>query len=210
MKNLSYGKGFSGLDSLHEDIESFIANHKSKNNASSISNDEDNSKKQTSSSAEKSSSTDRNNSTKVYQSSPEKTGGYSWVWWVLGIIFVLYLIGQNDNSSSKRSSNSSYSKSSSTTSSSRPTESKPSVGKNQVLGTSQIRYCLAENIRLEEAGNYVNNSSQSQIDLYNSYVADYNSRCSEYRYRTSSMSSAKRYIEKYRSTIRAEGRSRFN
>lgn len=210
MKNLSYGKGFSGLDSLHEDIDSFIANHKSKNNASTISNDEDISKEQTSSAAQESSSANSNTSSKIYQSSPEKTGGYSWIWWLLGIIFVLYLVGQNDNSSNKRSSNSSYSKNTNTTSSSRPTESKPSVGKNQVLGTSQIRYCLAENIRLEEAGNYVNNSSQSQIDLYNSYVADFNSRCSEYRYRTSSMSSAKRYIEKYSSTIRTEGRSRFN
>ncbi|CCQ09840.1 Peptidoglycan-binding domain 1 [Pseudoalteromonas luteoviolacea B = ATCC 29581] len=206
MKKLSYGKGFSGLDSLYVDIDSFIANHKSKNTQNA---QEHNCDKAQSTSSSQDTPSPKSNA-KVYQSPNENTGNYNWVWWVLGIVFVLYLIGQNNSSSSKRTNTSSYSNSSSSSSSSRPSETKPPVGKNQVLSTSQIRYCLAESIRLEAAENLVNNNSQYQVDLYNNYVGDYNARCSEYRYRTSSMSSAKRYIDDYRATIRAEGRNRFN
>ncbi|MCY4364238.1 MAG: peptidoglycan-binding protein [Gammaproteobacteria bacterium] len=92
---------------------------------------------------------------------------------------------------------------------SRPSESKPSVDRNNVLSSAQIRYCLAEKIRLDAAETVLNNYSDSDVDRFNGYVNDYNSRCGEFRYRQGSLEIAQRDIEPYRSQLQAEGRNRF-
>ena len=84
---------------------------------------------------------------------------------------------------------------------SRPSESKPSVGRNNVLSTAQIRYCLAEKIRLDAADTVLNNYSDSDVDRFNRYVNDYNSRCGEFRYRQGALESARRDVEPYRSKL---------
>ena len=42
----------------------------------------------------------------------------------------------------------------------------PPVGQNQVLSTAQIRYCLAEDIRMESAKSTVNNYIESLRDFW--------------------------------------------
>jgi peptidoglycan hydrolase-like protein with peptidoglycan-binding domain len=79
---------------------------------------------------------------------------------------------------------------------------------------AQIRYCLAEDIRIEGAKAALNNYSDSDVDRFNAMVADYNSRCSSFKYQTNNrgrndLNSAQRDIEPYRSQLQAEGRSRF-
>jgi hypothetical protein len=63
-------------------------------------------------------------------------------------------------------------------------ETKPGVGTNLVLGTSEIRYCLFQRARLEYLQKRV---SESLYNSFNAMVDDYNDRCSSYRYMESNM-----------------------
>lgn len=92
---------------------------------------------------------------------------------------------------------------------SRPVEAQPSIGRDNVLSTAQIRYCLAEKIRLDAAETVLNNYVDADVDRFNGYVNDYNSRCGEFRYRQGALESAQRDVEQYRNQLQIEGRSRF-
>ncbi len=92
---------------------------------------------------------------------------------------------------------------------SRPQESMPSIGQGLVLSTNEIRYCLAEDIRLEGAKFAVNNYIESDVNRFNAMVDDYNSRCGSFRYRSGALESARRDVEPYRSELLTEGRLRF-
>lgn len=93
---------------------------------------------------------------------------------------------------------------------SRLSEEKPLVGSNNVLSTSEIRYCLAEKIRVDAAESLINSYNESDVDRFNKYVNDYNSRCGEFRYRHGALESARRDIEPHRIQLETEGRSRFD
>jgi len=92
---------------------------------------------------------------------------------------------------------------------SRPIESKPPVGQSVVLSTEQIRYCLAESIRMDGAKLTLNRYSDYDVERFNAMVADYNSRCGSFRYRSGALEDAKRDIEPYRTQLRTEGGTRF-
>jgi peptidoglycan hydrolase-like protein with peptidoglycan-binding domain len=78
-----------------------------------------------------------------------------------------------------------------------------------VLSVPQIRYCAAEDIRLDAAKGVINNYVEAEVDRFNAMVADYNSRCSRFRYRRGALESARSDVEAIRSLLQAEGRSRF-
>ncbi|TFI47084.1 hypothetical protein E4O93_14615 [Diaphorobacter sp. DS2] len=138
---------------------------------------------------------------------------------IAAVIGVFWLIGQGNKQSSSPAP--AYSPPAQTTAPSysaapaqpqapsRPEETKPPVGQDLVFSTAQIRYCLAEDIRMDGAKSAVNNYSDSDVDRFNAMVADYNSRCGSFRYRSGALESARRDIERYRSQLQAEGRSRF-
>ncbi|MGO3742393.1 hypothetical protein, partial [Kerstersia sp.] len=84
-----------------------------------------------------------------------------------------------------------------------PVESKPPAGQNLVLPREQIRYCLAEDIRLAGAKSAVNNHIGADVDQFNAMVADYNSRCGSFQYQTNNrgrndLNSARLDIEPFR------------
>jgi peptidoglycan hydrolase-like protein with peptidoglycan-binding domain len=91
----------------------------------------------------------------------------------------------------------------------RPTEEKPPVGTCLNFNAAQIRYCLAEDIRLGQAKEIINNYLTSDVDRFNAMVTDYNSRCGHFRYRTGALESAKSDVERYRENLESEGRDRF-
>lgn len=129
--------------------------------------------------------------------------------WVLGIALVfgvLWLIGQADKKPSSRSAGT---PGAATQAPTRPEESKPPIGQDLVFSTAQIRYCLAEDIRMDAAKSVLNNYSDADVDQFNAMVSDYNSRCGSFRYRSGALESARRDIEPYRSQLQTEGRSRF-
>lgn len=92
----------------------------------------------------------------------------------------------------------------------RPVEATPPVGQGLALSAPQIRYCLAEDIRLEGARGAVNKRSDTDVDQFNAMVTDYNGRCANYRYKRGALESARRDIEPYRLRLQAEGAGRFS
>jgi hypothetical protein len=101
-------------------------------------------------------------------------------------------------------------------------ESKPDAGFRQFLSENEIRYCLAENIRLDaesaaiaQREKSVNQYRQADIDRFNTVVDAYNARaqdlnlrCSDYRYYESAMTRAKADVERRRPILADEGRAR--
>lgn len=76
---------------------------------------------------------------------------------------------------------------------------KPPIGTNNLLSTSQIRWCIREGIRIETMRDTI--ETNPGIDEFNSIVNDYNIRCVSYRYRQGSQQQAEREVEIIRSQI---------
>lgn len=86
---------------------------------------------------------------------------------------------------------------------------KPPVGRSNVLSIAQIRYCLAEDIRLDASRSVIDDTIHSDVSRINADVRDYNSRCGEFRYRQGTLERARRDVEPYRNKLQSEGRARF-
>ena len=151
---------------------------------------------------------------------PSSTGssGGKWVLGIAAVIGVLWLIGQSDKRTTSpapaysppaQTATPSYSPPAEPQAPSRPQESMPPVGQELVFSTAQIRYCLAEDIRMDGAKAALNSYSGHDVDRFNDMVADYNSRCGSFRYRSGALESARRDVEPYRNQLQSEGRSRF-
>jgi hypothetical protein len=89
-------------------------------------------------------------------------------------------------------------------------EVEPAVGTNNLLSPSQIRYCEAQNIRLEGALTMVNRQYQWVVDSFNAMVADYNSRCGNFRYRQGTLQPIKAAVEANRQSYFSEGAAQFS
>lgn len=211
------GKGFAGLSSLVSDVDASLPPPAKQEAAGSGA----------SSSVERPTASQNAQpepqpaQQQPYQAPSQPSSGSSTGKWVLGIaavIGVFWLIGQGSKQSSSpapaysppaQTTAPSYSAAAQPQAPSRPEETRPPVGQDLVFSTAQIRYCLAEDIRMEGAKAAVNNYIDSDVDRFNAMVADYNSRCGSFRYRSGALESARRDIEPYRSELQAEGRSRF-
>jgi hypothetical protein len=147
------------------------------------------------------------------------SGSSAGKWWIgmIVVVGIFWLIGQsNKNTSSPSTAYSppaqgatpSYSPPAQPQVPSRPAESKPPVGQGLSFSYDQIAYCVAEDIRVDGAKSAVDNYSDSDVDRFNAMVADYNSRCSNFRYRRGALESVRSSIEPYRSRLRAEGMRR--
>lgn len=209
------GKGFAGLSSLVSDVDTTPPPAPKREPAVAAP------------SAERPASPQPQTSQRqTYQEPSQPSSGSSGGKWVLGIAAVVglfWLIGQSNKTTTSpapaysppaQSTAPSYSPPAPPAAPSRPQESQPPVGQNVVLSTAQIRYCLAEDIRLDGAKSAVNNYIDADVDRFNAMVADYNSRCSSFKYQTNNrgrndLNSAQRDIEPFRSQLQSEGRSRF-
>ncbi|SEA90679.1 peptidoglycan-binding domain-containing protein [Acidovorax soli] len=152
------------------------------------------------------------------------SSGGKWILGIAAVIGLLWLIGQsNKNTTSPapaysppaQSTAPSYTPPPQPQAPSRPVETKPPVGQDLVLSREQIRYCLAEDIRIDGAKSALNNYTDVDVDRFNAMVADYNSRCSSFKYQTNNrgrndLNSSQRDIEPFRSQLQSEGRSRFD
>lgn len=88
-------------------------------------------------------------------------------------------------------------------------EGMPPIGVGLVLNQEQIRYCLSEDIRLEAAKGAVNNYIESDVENFNAMIADYNSRCGNFRYRSGALESVRSEVEPNRGKLQLEGSIRF-
>ncbi len=162
-----------------------------------------------------------------YQVPAQPTGGGSGGKWLIGmaVFFGLtWLVSLSDKKPSGTSPLYASSTSSSLTTASPPvrqepaapvqapslpTEETPPVGTGNVLTAPQISYCKAQNIRLDAAKNVVNQYSELDINRFDALIEDYNSRCSNFRYRKGAMESAHSMVERFRSDYLAQGRQLF-
>ena len=207
-KKQGEGKGFAGLSSMVSDVDAILASTPKKTQKVPS----DLTPQQSADNSPPVEQSQPRPASQIYQSPAQPSGGSSTGKWLLGIAVVIGLIWLVNQSDSNRSSRPAYSTGTSSTSvtpASRPTENKPLVGQNNVLSTAQLHYCLAEEIRLDAAKTVLNNYSTSDVNLFNRYINDYNSRCSNFRYRPGTLKSARRNVELYRGQLQAEGRSRF-
>ena len=133
------------------------------------------------------------------------------------IVGVLWLIGQSDKNTTSpapaysppaQTATPSYSPPPAEPQApSRPQESMPPVGQDLVFSTAQIRYCLAEDIRMEGAKSALNNYIDSDVDRFNAMVADYNSRCSHFRYRRGMLEGVRSEVDARADEIRNAAQS---
>lgn len=87
----------------------------------------------------------------------------------------------------------------------RDVEELPPKGEGHVLSDTQLRYCLAQDIRLNGANRAINATSQVEVDRYNALVDDYNARCAKAKYRKNSMSPVKSGVEARRALLESQG-----
>ena len=89
----------------------------------------------------------------------------------------------------------------------------PHIGTQEILKVPQIIYCLAEAIRLEAASGQKNPKNQDHTRRFNQMTADYQARCSSFKYKSkggkSDLDSAKATVESRRTELEVAGRSRF-
>ena len=216
-------KGFAGLSSMVSDVDSTVAQPTRDSRAAATHTHGSSSAVDPHASAPEREVSSR----PPYQASAPPRGGASTGMWILGVGAVaglIWLVSQ----SGERSSSTSPVYTSNTDSLSvsspsptwqpapspppaptRPIEEKPPTGTNNVLTAAQLRYCVAEEIRLDAAREVINNDTNLHVDRFNGIVEDYNSRCGKFRYRGSSLASAKAEIERFRSTLESDGRAKF-
>lgn len=216
-------KGFAGLSSMVSDVDSTVSQpareSKPAPRAASA---------PAPAPAERARSTDDQEPDRpVYQAPAQSSGGSSTGKWLLGIGVVaglLWLVSQSgDKASSPAPAFTPSSDSSSAASPSpswqpapspppapsRPSEERPPGGTNNVLTSAQLRYCVAEKIRLDAAEGVISNYNETHVDRFNEMVADYNGRCGQFRYRSGALESARSEVERFRGALAADGRARF-
>jgi len=161
-------------------------------------------------------------------SPPKPSGGGAGKWWAIGIgVVVLFSwLGGSDKKSSARSAPTpSYS----APSYSAPApaaapaytppvyvpepapiyatndEEMPPVGSGLAFNRAQIRYCLSEKIRVSAWQGQVNEYSATSVDAFNEAVRDYNSRCSNFRYKSGMLENVRSDVEANRYTLQLAG-----
>lgn len=89
-------------------------------------------------------------------------------------------------------------------------EEKPPVGSGMILSFNQIRYCLSEDIRLGTIQDALDNYSKNEVDRFNAETRDYNSRCSNFKYRRGTLDAVKTEVNTLRASLVLEGLHRLD
>jgi len=87
-------------------------------------------------------------------------------------------------------------------------EERPPVGSGLVFNRAQIRYCLSEKIRISAWQSQVDEYSETSVNAFNDAVNDYNSRCSNFRYRSGAVESVQSELNAVHHALRLEGMAR--
>jgi uncharacterized membrane protein (UPF0127 family) len=84
-----------------------------------------------------------------------------------------------------------------------PIVERPSIGTDLMFTQANIRYCEYQGVRLEAARPLI--SSESAELAFNTFVDDWNSRCSSYRYRPSDKTAVDAEVASRRATLESDG-----
>lgn len=140
-------------------------------------------------------------------SSPPSRGKY---WLAIGAIVLLFILfgGSKKEQSTPTHSSAPSSSPSQVSSQDSNREETPPVGSGLTFNQAQIRYCLSEKVRIDAWQGGVNNYSQSSVDGFNAAVNDYNSRCSNFRYRRGSLETVQTSVNSNRRVLELQGLNR--
>jgi len=83
-------------------------------------------------------------------------------------------------------------------------ETRPPVGQGITLNRSQVRYCVFQGQRLDIIRTLT--TTDYQIDRFNALIGDFNSRCSNFRYRSGDLSAAELEARESAPDLRADAR----
>jgi hypothetical protein len=86
-------------------------------------------------------------------------------------------------------------------------EVKPPPGTDLALSVAQIRYCVAQKVRLDIMEPIVDLASSAQVRGFNGLVDDYNLRCLSYRYRRTVMDLVQSDVQALRPALEAQARA---
>jgi hypothetical protein len=84
-------------------------------------------------------------------------------------------------------------------------EEKPPVGQGAMLSGPQVRYCLAQGIRIEGAGKAVNEASKAEVTRFLALTDDFTPRCGNYRFALGVIQVVKEEVEAKRAALEREG-----
>lgn len=86
-------------------------------------------------------------------------------------------------------------------------EEVPPTGSGRVFNQSQIKYCLSEKIRISAWEGLLDEYSETSVDAFNAAVNDYNTRCSNFRYRAGTLESVSAEVEANRYALTMQGKA---
>lgn len=212
VKNTNNKQGFAGLVDLASDLSG-----ESSTSYSPTTKDKTTEPKESPATAHVSSSREQqaspHNASNVHPSSGRPRSYISQVCYtVIGLVLVVVFFNKYSTTGSKSSSdliskqnqsNSSatpMAQSKSGTSTQYLSSEKPPMTSGLLFNIYQIRFCLIEDVRISAIRAIVRDYNVD-IDRFNNLVADYNARCSNYRYHKRDFSSAQQEVSTRRQEI---------
>jgi len=88
-------------------------------------------------------------------------------------------------------------------------EALPPSGKGNLFSDAQVRYCLAQLIRVDAIRPLLNRYEREEVEQFNALVADFNARCGSYRYKDNALDEAKAWLEDNRAQIERAARENY-
>jgi TonB family protein len=88
-------------------------------------------------------------------------------------------------------------------------EEPPPAGRGQLLTEAQLRYCLAESVRIDAVRSVLDKREPGGVEAFNQRVADFNGRCGGYRYVPDAMFYAQRDVDEHRARLAAEAQQAY-
>lgn len=86
-----------------------------------------------------------------------------------------------------------------------PVEARPAIGADLKFSDDQIRYCLAQKIRIESWEAAIKTRARAAVDAYNAGVEDFNARCGHFKYRRNAFEAVRAEVDGRRRQLQQEG-----
>ena len=216
MGNETNKKGFGGLSDLKTDIDSILTENEVKSTQQSTAKP-----KEPAEEVSQASSSERKTYQNPLQDDSSKTNPL-W-WWFIGGIILFLIVAANSNESATTEAAPAATEEVAPAAEAMPAAApaaeaysqqetfyvRPPEGNDNVLSIAQIRYCLADGIKIDAIKEKVDATANNQIDKLNGLVADHNARCGSYRYRTGDDTTAQSDVNQQTSTLKQEAINNF-
>jgi hypothetical protein len=200
-------KGFSGLDSLVSDVDQELAKISDRISAQPAREGTQRAQKPAGNNEGRDNLMDGLRAEPARPPSAKPMGGVGKVFlgFVAFMVFMVWITDQDSTPTEPGKIVPSTSTSGDTSESKLPEMIRPPVGTERIHSIAEIRWCRAEDIRIEARRLWI--TSPAESDRFNASVVDYNSRCGSFKYRPGTLERAHREVDRHRAEIVAGIRS---